>query len=152
MSSRLVPRWQVALYKLTVAALAISGMAQMPIFKRYYLADIPGLGWLAKYYVTHIVHYIAALVLLLFLFYVVTRYLRTWRRSHRLTALGWARGLVLLVLVGSGLLCVLKNRPDVFFGPTSVMLLDYVHLGTALLFGLLALAAALARRRSYLSA
>ena len=31
----------------TVFFLTLTGFGQMPIFKRYYIADIPGLGWLA---------------------------------------------------------------------------------------------------------
>jgi len=33
-------------YLITVIFLVLSGFGQMPIFKRYYIADIPGLGWL----------------------------------------------------------------------------------------------------------
>ena len=36
-------RW---FYLISVFFLALSGFGQMPIFKRYYIADIPGLGWL----------------------------------------------------------------------------------------------------------
>jgi len=40
------------LFALTITAMAISGFGQMPIFKRYYIADIPGLSWTADYYIT----------------------------------------------------------------------------------------------------
>ena len=36
-------RW---FYLTTVFFLTLTGFGQMPIFKRYYIADIPGLGWL----------------------------------------------------------------------------------------------------------
>ena len=35
-------------YLITVFFLTLSGFGQMPIFKRYYIADIPGFGWLAR--------------------------------------------------------------------------------------------------------
>jgi hypothetical protein len=44
-------------YLITVLFLTLSGFGQMPIFKRYYIADIPGFGWLAQFYVTHYIHY-----------------------------------------------------------------------------------------------
>jgi formate dehydrogenase gamma subunit len=53
--------WTVALSTL---ALIVSGFGQMPMYKRYYIADLPGLGWTADYSTTLIVHYLAAMVLL----------------------------------------------------------------------------------------
>ena len=43
--------------------MTVTGMGQMPIFKRYYIADIPGLGWLADPYTVHWVHYAGAIAL-----------------------------------------------------------------------------------------
>lgn len=63
------------LYGITILFISLSGFGQMPIFKRYYIADVPGLGWLAQYYITHIVHYIAAAVLIWIFTYRVTEYL-----------------------------------------------------------------------------
>ncbi len=44
--------WIRRAFTLTLFFSALTGFAQMPIFKRYYVADLPGLGWLAEYYVT----------------------------------------------------------------------------------------------------
>ncbi len=54
------------IYATTLFFITLSGFGQMPIFKRYYIADTPGLGWLAQFYVTHIIHYISATVLIAF--------------------------------------------------------------------------------------
>ena len=51
-------------YIMLVFMMALTGFGQMPIFKRYYIADIPGLGWLAAYWVTHYIHYLGAALLL----------------------------------------------------------------------------------------
>lgn len=51
-------------YGLILFFITLSGFAQMPIFARYHISDIPGLGWLADFYVTHAVHYIMAALLL----------------------------------------------------------------------------------------
>jgi len=46
------------LYLITLFFLVLTGFGQMPVFKRYYIADIPGLGWLAQFFVTHYMHYL----------------------------------------------------------------------------------------------
>ena len=52
------------IYLMTVFFLILSGFGQMPIFRRYYIADIPGLGWLAQFYLTHYIHYLGAILIL----------------------------------------------------------------------------------------
>ena len=47
-----------------VTALAVTGFGQMPLYKRYYVSSIPGLGWTADYYITHNIHYIGAVILI----------------------------------------------------------------------------------------
>ncbi len=141
--------WLSRLYLAAVAGLALTGMAQMPIFKRYYIADIPGLGWLADYYLTNKLHYGLAALLLAVLGWALARWLGDWRRRWRLTALGRARVLLLAGLAVSGGLRVLKNRPDWSFDPLTVLLVDWVHLGLAALLGLVALAAVLARSSAF---
>lgn len=141
------PRWTVRLYILCCAALAVTGLAQMPIFKRYYIADIPGLGWTADFALTHAMHYAFAAVLLALIFMHLTRYVLA--RRWRLTWTGALRAAFLVILVGTGFVRVFKNMPDVFFSPTTVMLVDWTHLGAAMGLGLGALAARLAGRQPY---
>jgi hypothetical protein len=150
MKSSLLPRGIRWLFGLTVAVLAVTGFGQMPIFKRYYLADLPGMGWLAQYYVTHTIHYAAAAVLLALLSYLAVAYLRAWRPALRITGWGLLRILIIGILVASGVARVLKNRPDVFLAPEAVFAIDLAHLGAAILWGIVALAARLAGRPAYL--
>ena len=138
-TSPFVPAWLRRAYVLTVAVLAVSGMAQMPIFKRYYIADAPGLGWLADFYFTHALHNAAAAVLLALLGYTAARWLRE-EHPLALTPWGWGRVAVLTAIVATGAVRVLKNLPEVSFDPVAVMLIDWAHLGAAMLLGLLALA------------
>ncbi len=35
------------IYVIILIFITVSGFAQMPVFKRYYIADIPGFSWLA---------------------------------------------------------------------------------------------------------
>ena len=50
------------LYLISLFFLVLTGFGQMPVFKRYYIADIPGLGWLAQFFVTHYMHYLFAIL------------------------------------------------------------------------------------------
>lgn len=142
--------WPRLGFKLLVAVLAVSGFAQMPIFKRYYIADVPGLGWLAQFYTTHILHYIAAIIFLAVVAYYVGRYIWQWRWQFSLRPSAWPRVALFAVIIATGGLRVAKNLPDVHFDPTTTMLLDWVHLFAVIGLGLVALPLWLLRRNAYL--
>lgn len=86
------------LYWVTLFFITLSGFAQMPIFKRYYIADIPGLGWLAQFYITHLIHYICATILIGLIFYVLTDAVLTRTSLKRITKLGYVKILMLFGL------------------------------------------------------
>ena len=109
--------------------LGLTGFAQMPIFKRYYVADIPGLGWLAEFYVTHYMHYLGAILLLALAAYVLVDYFAGTGRHRSLTVSGYARGGVIGALILSGVLLVVRNQSGVHLGPRLVIFLDLFHLG-----------------------
>ena len=137
-------RKTVSLFSLVVFGLALTGAAQMPIFKRYYIADIPGLAWLNDFYFTHVLHYVLAAALLFMLAERAGRALAG--RSVRLTT---GRALLLALwalLIVSGFARLAKNLPGVFLGPGLVQTVDLAHLGAAILLGLAALAARTLRR------
>lgn len=140
LSSRF-PRDGLGLYRLVAAGLAVSGIAQMPIFKRYYIADIPGLAWTGDFYFTHGMHYVTAAALLFWL---------GWRLGlGGVAAVGRSRLLLLGLLALTGLPLVLKNLPWAGFPPLLVMLLDWTHLGAAMALGIAALAKVFQRRSNH---
>lgn len=124
-----------SLYRWTVALLAVTGIGQMPIFKRYYVADVPGLAWTADFILTHRLHYLGAAVLLFWLA----------RRLSSRIPVGGTRLAILAVLALTGLARVFKNMPDASLAPTAVMLIDWTHLGAAMALGIAALATKLRR-------
>lgn len=126
-------------YALLIFLMGLTGFAQMPIFKRYYIADIPGLGWLADFYLTHTLHYIGAVFLLGLFAYYATLYLMRGRRICRLTAAAYVRIAILLCLVSTGIIRVLKNLPDVTFSPRFTQFVDLAHLGFMIIFMIAAL-------------
>lgn len=126
--------------------MAITGMGQMPIFKRYYVADIPGLAWLGEPFTVHWVHYAGAAVLM-FMVAVIT--IQWFADREPLTTSGTLRITLLALLICTGYIRVVKNLPDIHFSPTFTMLIDWTHLLFAMLLGVAALWSARTGRRSY---
>jgi hypothetical protein len=138
-------------YGLILFFITLTGFAQMPVFERYYLSSVPGLGWLAQFYVTHLIHYGMAALLLGFGGYVAMAYVLTRRHRTgqtvteeqagtrpvsgdrfttraRLTPSGWVKIASLAGLILTGSLMVVKNLSGVFFPHAAVIALDLLHL------------------------
>ncbi|MDQ1335030.1 MAG: hypothetical protein QG552_1980 [Thermodesulfobacteriota bacterium] len=132
-------KWLKRFYIMLFAVMAFTGFGQMPIFKRYYIADVPGLGWSADYYKTHYIHYVGAALLLGLLAYWMVDYLLTGRREFRLTGSAYVRIALLAGIVITGIFRVLKNLPDVVFSPGFTMFIDIAHLGFMMVYLMAAL-------------
>ena len=107
---------------LNLLLLALTGFAQMPIFKRYYIADIPGLGWLAKFYVTHYLHYLAAVLFFGLLAYIIADHVLNGPvRQKRVSLSGAVRGLILMAVVIPGIFLVVRNLSGYTFSPDFII-------------------------------
>lgn len=125
--------------------LALSGFAQMPIMKRYYIADLPGLAWLADFSATSRLHYAAAAVFLFLCGMIAARRLTDPARP-RLPRLGMVRlGLYLLVIL-SGLAHVVHNTASWPLPPALAQTVVLAHLAGVMGLGLLFLARRAAAR------
>jgi hypothetical protein len=137
----------------------LTGFAQMPIFDRYYVSSVPGLGWLAQFFVTHLIHYGMAALLVGLGAYAVVDYLLARRLKFgrpvsparmarlmpgirptagtrtspavRLSGSGWVRAACLAGLMITGALMVVKNLPGVYFAHGLIIALNLAHLGLA---------------------
>lgn len=136
-------RW---LYGLATGLALFSGMAQLPIMKRYYLADLPAMAWSADFYITSDLHYLAAILLLAVL---------AWRLGldARRGGLSWSWGprfwwgwTLLAILAITGGAKVARNA-GFYLGPTTMMWLDLTHLGAAMTFMFTGLISLIAGRR-----
>ena len=137
--SRQWPGWS---FSALLFMATLTGFGQMPIFKRYYIADVPGLGWLAQFYVTHYLHYLFGTFLLAFLGYFVLDWMLTSPRHHRLSLLGKGRAITLGGILLTGLLLSLKNFTLYLYPQSVIVALDLIHLGLVMVWfalGLLAL-------------
>jgi len=146
MQKNLSQRWITLGFGVTLFISALTGFAQMPIFKRYYIADLPGLGWLAQFYTTYWLHYVSAIALIALSAYLATDYLLQQRKTARLTLLGTIRGAMLVFILATGALLVYRNLPGYRFPPLLVVALDFSHLGMAVLFLITSLAARLTKQ------
>jgi hypothetical protein len=117
-----------AFYLLLLTLMGLSGFGQMPIFKRYYIADLPGLGWLAEFYVTHYIHYVGAILLLGIAAYYAVLYLADRRRELKITLYGRLQGGVLAGIVVTDALRVVKNYAGVTMSSGLIVFLDILHL------------------------
>ena len=122
------------IYLLTVFFITLSGFGQMPIFKRYYIADMPGLGWLAKFYITHYIHYICAALIIGITSYVAADYLLLSGKKLKLTVTGYLRGALIIGLIATGSLLVIKNFEGYVFSHNLIIFLDLSHLTLMMLF------------------
>ena len=134
-------------YLATVFFLTLTGFGQMPIFKRYYIADLPGLGWLAEFFVTHYIHYLGAILFLALVFYLVVDYVILKRKTRKLTKTGWVRCVLLTVILISGVFLVIRNLSGSTLSSSFIILLDLSHLGSVMAFLLLSLYCLIFRKK-----
>lgn len=146
------PRWQYRLFVASIVMLVFSGLGQMPLYKRYYISDIPGLAWTSDFFIQHVLHYVAAALFLVLVFTWAAAFWRHYARAYQLTMWGWLRVGAVCAIIASGFFRVLKNLPDWFFSPEATMIIGWSHLAAGLVFGLLALAARVAGKPAYVQA
>ncbi len=123
------------LYLVSAIMLAFSGFGQMPLYKRYYIADIPGMAWSADFYTTHLVHYIFSALLLGIVSYAVFNHVLIGKKSLALTTSGFIRTVIVAGLMVSGLLLVTYNFAGVSLPlwASAVLLLGHMALAMALI-------------------
>lgn len=117
-----------AFYLTLLLSMGLSGFGQMPIFKRYYIADLPGLGWLAQFYTTHYIHYLGAILLLGIAAYYAVLFLADRRRKLKISLYGWLQGSVMTGIIVTGGLRVIKNYAGVNMSSGLIVFLDILHL------------------------
>lgn len=118
----------------TITAMTVSGFGQMPIFKRYYISDIPGMGWTADYYITHNIHYTGAVILLGLFSYFIAGFFLFQKNKISITKQGIVIIISLAGLVFSGILKVISNHKGIYFGTTALLSLDLIHTAFTFLF------------------
>ena len=153
-------RWISRVWLGIMLLMTVTGMGQMPIFKRYYIADIPGLGWLADPYTVHWVHYAGAIALVGLGAWLAIMHLAEsfgylpaqpmqMRQAAGLTTSGKVRVALLVLIIITGYMRVAKNLPDFHWSAAMTVFIDWSHLGFAMLLGVVAVMARLRGNGAY---
>ena len=125
----------------------LTGFGQMPIFKRYYIADIPGLGWLAQFYVTHFLHYLFGALLLGLSGFIATRWIIDPQSRQKKSIMDNGRRVAMVGILLTGAMLALKNFSGYWYPPSMIIALDLVHLGLVMMWLCLSLVIFLFRYR-----
>ena len=135
-----------ALYALTAIVALFTGFGNMPLYGRYYIADVPGLQWSGNFFTNVNVHILAGSLLLCIGIYcmMVFRLVKN-SPAKRLTRSGKIRGALLALTLATGILMVIKNLPGIQFPFEMLMIANFTHMGGAMLFMLSALVALIFR-------
>ncbi len=136
--------WERIIFKSSITVLILSGLAQMPLFKRYYIADFPGFAWTADYHFNHVLHYIAAAVMLFITAKWALTYTKKRKNKIRLSISGSIRVSLFLIIIISGFFRAVKNLPEFYFSPVTTTAIIWIHLAAGAILGIIALYARLA--------
>lgn len=136
-------RW---IYMPAVLIAVFTGFGNMPLYKRYYIADLPGMRWSGDFYLNMMVHYIAGALVLMTAVYFTIGFL-TGPRGKKLTRTGKIRTVLLALALLSGGLMALKNLPGINFRQTLLMSSDFLHFGAAMFFVMISIVCIVLRNR-----
>ena len=136
-------------YGLSAVIALFTGFGNMPLWKRYYVADIPGLGWSGDFLINLNVHILAGSILVALAVYAALTSLMDRRPPKtRLSFSGKVRAILLGLALATGIVMVVKNLPGVHLPLVALAAFNLAHMGAAVLF-MLAAAIALNFRRPW---
>lgn len=151
----LIEHWSVAISGIV---LLFTGLGCLPLYKRYYITEIPGFGWTGDFYFVTLVHYIAAVVFVAGVFFHIFYHgirgdlallprkgdiskgvkvllamigigkeppLDKYLPEQRIAYVGI--GLLILILVFSGIIKVLKNLEWIVLSPQFEAVNTIIH-------------------------
>lgn len=122
------------LYIIAIIALLFSGFGQMPIFKRYYLTSIPGLGWSGNFHITLIIHYLAASLFMgLSVYYIIIKAAgkNLWPLPSKRA---WLLFVTLLTLVLTGIVLAARNISGIVFPSGFLVAVSLIHVAGTMAF------------------
>nr|WP_321258242.1 4Fe-4S ferredoxin [uncultured Pseudodesulfovibrio sp.] len=149
MKARPYSIWISRLFLFAMTSLGVTGLLQMPLAKRYYLTEVPGMAWTGDFFFVHKLHYVLAALLLFVVALAVMNWLLEWKERLVLTRFGVVRSVILGGLLVSGLLRVYRNMPSVTLDPMAIVTIEWIHLGLAAVMGLVALIALFRKASAY---
>jgi hypothetical protein len=127
------------IFGIAVFLSVFTGFGNMPLWKRYYIADIPGLGWSGNFYANVNVHYVSGAILLGLFIYFFTNYLYLRKNGIHLTWSGIIRYILLGIVLITGMFMAIKNLSGVRFPFYFLVSMNLFHMMSAMFFAVAAL-------------
>jgi hypothetical protein len=121
-------------YRAAIVVALFTGIGNMPMWGRFFVADIPGFGWSGDFFVNLHVHYLSGALLLTISSYSIVVYRQRCDRRLTLSTAGIVRGALLGLVLVSGLLSAIKNLAFIDLPMTGLMVLVFLHLGGVMAF------------------
>ncbi|MFO8049436.1 MAG: hypothetical protein R6U29_10430 [Desulfosudaceae bacterium] len=146
MTPRQINRLPAWLYLAALAVIVFTGFGNMPLYRRYYIVNLPGFGWSGNFMVNIQVHYLAGAILLALSTYFIVSYFYFKKDGWRLTRTGLLRAVVLGLALLTGLAMAVKNLAGVIYPLPLLVAMNFLHMGLAIGFLLLALGCLIARK------
>jgi uncharacterized membrane protein YhaH (DUF805 family) len=138
---------QKILYGLALIVALFTGFGNMPLYGRYYIADVPGFGWSGDFFINVNVHILAGSLLLAIAVYAfMNSILHGEGRKQRLTFTGRLRVFFLVLSLLTGILMVIKNLPEIRFPLEMLIAFNFAHMGAAVLLLIVSLLALILQR------
>ncbi len=143
-------RLSLSLKWVYLAALCVgifTGFGNMPLWRRYYIADIPGFYWTRNFIINVNVHYVAGSILLFISLYFLTTYLLMKKNGLALTGCGKTCAALMGMALLTGLIMALKCFPGINYPMKLLIFFNLAHLGSTCLFMFSALSCAATRKK-----
>lgn len=124
-----------------------TGFGNMPLYGRYYIADLPGLQWTGDFITNVMVHYLFGAVLTAMGTYLLLSYLLIRRIGLRFTPMGLTQAAALMLVMLSGMIMAVKNLPGVIFDLPLLVGMNFFHMGSAIFFAVVTFWGLILRRK-----
>lgn len=125
-------------YLAAMAAVFFTGFGNMPLYRRYYVTDLPGFGWAGDFMINVQVHYMADAVLLALSAYFTVSWIFLRKEGQRLSQTGRIRAIVLGLALLTGLAMAVKNLSGVVYPLPLLIAMNFLHMSLAVCYLLLA--------------
>ena len=122
------------IYSATAVILVLAALAQMPLAKRYYLADIPGLAWTGNFLTSYHVFYMAAVLMTVLISYGTADFLLQKDRHMQLSTAGIIKAGSLAGLLISGFMKITMNASNVYFSLEYIVFVNFTYIIFTMLF------------------
>lgn len=139
--------WLRRIYMLAMVPVVFTGFGAMPIYRRYYVNEVPGLGWTANFYSSLQVHYVFAALAVAIAAFIAVDYLLLGRRWQRLTVTGRIRAVLLAGTFITGGLMALRNTLPVRYSFDLGVVFTLGHMTLAMFFLFFSLGCLIARAK-----